>query len=67
MWRFVVEENSNRKSFINKKYGSNLGVWFSKISRGICDVGMWKVIAEHLEQVKNDCEFVLGPSRIVSR
>lgn len=64
VWRFVVEENSN--FFINTKYSSDLGGWFSNSPKGSCGTGLWKVIAKHLDQIKKDCEFVLGNNKRIS-
>ena len=49
VWRFAVEDNSIWRSFINTKYGSQNGGWFTPYPRGSYGVGLWKSIAKEAD------------------
>ena len=60
IWRFAVEIEAPWRAFINLKYGTEAGAWFSKGVRGSYGVSIWKEILKEAPQLKINSSFKVG-------
>ena len=60
IWRFALEVNSTWREFVNLKYGTEDGHWFTQVLRGSYGVSLWKEINKEIEQLKHNCCFKIG-------
>ena len=65
VWRFALEVNSTWREFINLKYGTGDGNWFTQVPRGSYGVALWKEINKETEQLKHNCSFKIGDESII--
>ena len=59
-WSLAIEDNPPWKNLIKLKYSIEEGGWFSAEPKGRFGVSIWKDIRREAQQLKQDCNLILG-------